>query len=116
MNKMVGGGHFDKSSTLERQRSYINGRYVGGGIAQLFQTIHPGTGQAICDVEVADQAVVDSAVEAAKQAFASWSQTPLQSAVRSCVAQARFSENAIKSSLNWKLWIQESDPKRALSM
>ena len=29
----------------------------------------PGTGQAICDVEVADQAVVDSAVEAAKQAL-----------------------------------------------
>ena len=76
MNKMVGGGHFDKSSTLERQRSYINGRYVDAANAQLFQTIHPGTGQAICDVEVADQAVVDSAVEAAKQAFASWSQTP----------------------------------------
>ena len=76
MTKMVGGGHFDKSSTLERQRSYINGRYVDAVNAQLFQTIHPGTGQAICDVEVADQAVVDSAVEAAKQAFASWSQTP----------------------------------------
>ena len=76
MTKMVGGGHFDKSSTLERQRSYINGRYVDAANAQLFQTIHPGTGQAICDVEVADQAVVNSAVEAAKQAFASWSQTP----------------------------------------
>ena len=76
MTKMVGGGHFDKSSTLERQRSYINGRYVDAVNPQLFQTIHPGTGQAICDVEVADQAVVNSAVEAAKQAFASWSQTP----------------------------------------
>ena len=59
MNKVVGGGHFDKSSTLGRQRSYINGRYVDAVYAQLFQTIHPGTGQAICDVEVADQAVVD---------------------------------------------------------
>ena len=76
MTKMVGGGHFDKSSTLERQRSYINGAYVDAVNPQLFQTIHPGTGQAICDVEVADQAIVDSAVKAAKQAFAGWSQTP----------------------------------------
>ncbi len=76
MTKMVGGGHFDKSSTLGRQRSYINGRYVDVADADTFQTIHPGTGQPICDVEIASEALIGSAVEAAKQAFTSWSQTP----------------------------------------
>ena len=76
MTDMVNGVYFDKSSTLERQKSYINGRYVDSMNGHLFQTIHPGTGLPICDVEAADQALVDSAVLAAKQAFTGWSQTP----------------------------------------
>ena len=112
MNKMVGGGHFDKSSTLERQRSYINGRYVDAANAQLFETIIPGTGQAICDVELADQSFVDSAVEEAKKAFASWSQTP--AAERGAILRRAggFSENAIKSSPSWKPWIRVRRFKR----
>lgn len=76
MNEIVNVGHFDRSSSLERQKSYINGRYVDSASGQIFQTIHPGTGLPICDVEAADQALVDSAVEAARKAFVGWSQTP----------------------------------------
>ena len=76
MTKLVNGGHFDKSSTLERQRSFINGRYIDAIKGETFQSVHPGTGRAICDVEIADTAMVDSAVAAAKAAFTGWSQTP----------------------------------------
>ena len=67
---------YHQQSTLERQRSFVNGRFVSSNSGATFQTQHPGTGHVICDVEVADPALVDAAVAAAEQAFIAWSQTP----------------------------------------
>ena len=67
---------YHQHSTLERQRSFVNGRFVSSNSGTTFQTQHPGTGHVICDVEVADPALVDAAVAAAEQAFLAWSQTP----------------------------------------
>jgi len=67
---------YHQQSTLERQRSFVNGQFVSSNSGATFQTQHPGTGHVICDVEVADPALVDAAVAAAEQAFLAWSQTP----------------------------------------
>ena len=68
---------YDKTSTLEPQRSFINGSYVSSSSGQTFQTRHPGTGHVICDVETADDRLVDAAVASARAAFAAWSAMPV---------------------------------------
>jgi len=65
-----------QNSTLEKQQSYINGRYVANQSGDTFSTYYPGDGHAICDVEIAGQTEIDAAVAAAKDAFASWATTP----------------------------------------
>jgi len=67
---------YDKTSTLGLQRSFINGRYVSSSSGETFQTRHPGTGHVICDVEMADDHLVDAAVASARAAFAAWSAMP----------------------------------------
>ena len=67
---------YDKTSTLGLQRSFINGSYVSSSSGETFQTRHPGTGHVICDVEIADDHLVDVAVASARAAFAAWSATP----------------------------------------
>ena len=67
---------FDKTSTLPQQKSFVNGAYAESRSGEIFQTVHPGTGHVICDVQIADQSVVDAAVSAAANAFTSWSATP----------------------------------------
>jgi betaine-aldehyde dehydrogenase len=68
---------YDKTSTLGPQRSFINGSYVSSSSGQTFQTRHPGTGHVICDVETADDRLVDVAVASARAAFAAWSAMPV---------------------------------------
>jgi betaine-aldehyde dehydrogenase len=68
---------YDKTSTLGPQRSFINGSYVSSSSGQTFQTRHPGTGHVICDVETADDRLVDAAVASARAAFAAWSAMPV---------------------------------------
>ena len=68
---------YDKTSTLGPQRSFINGSYVSSSSGQTFQTRHPGTGHVICDVETADDRLVDVAVASAHAAFAAWSAMPV---------------------------------------
>ena len=67
---------YDKTSTLERQRSFINGDFVSSLSGETFQSRHPGTGHVICDVEIADNHLIDAAVASAHAAFAAWSETP----------------------------------------
>ena len=68
---------YDKTSTLGPQRSFINGSYVSSSSGQTFQTRHPGTGHVICDVETADDRLVDAAVASARAAFTAWSAMPV---------------------------------------
>ena len=76
MDATTNAPFYDKTSTLERQCSFINGDFVSSSLGETFQTRHPGTGHVICDVEIADERVVDAAVASAHAAFAAWSETP----------------------------------------
>jgi len=55
---------------------HIGGQTVTGG-AGMSPIYNPSTGEHIGDAELADAAIVDQAVAAAKQAFESWSQVSL---------------------------------------
>lgn len=68
--------HFGPDSKLDTQRSYIGGKYVSNQSGETFSTCYPGTGEKICDVEIAGPAEIDAAVSAAKQAFETWSTMP----------------------------------------
>ena len=76
MDATINAPFYDKTSTLEPQRSFINGDFVSSPSGETFQTLHPGTGHVICDVEIADHHLVDAAVASAHAAFAAWSETP----------------------------------------
>ena len=54
---------------------YINGQWVESHSSQTLEVINPATELAIAEISLGDQADVDSAVAAAKHAFASFSQT-----------------------------------------
>ncbi len=55
----------------------IDGKWVNSTRGKTFETINPATGEVITDVQEADKADVDKAVEAARKAFESgpWSKT-----------------------------------------
>ena len=63
------------------QKSYISGSYADSSYGETFVNYSPGTGQKICDVQVASPEDIETAVQSAKTAFATWSQT--RGAVRS---------------------------------
>ncbi len=67
---------YHAKSTLERQRSFIDGAYLENQSGDTFATHFPGSGNKICDVEIAGQDEVDTAVSAAKKAFETWSRMP----------------------------------------
>lgn len=67
---------YGPSSKLDTQRSYISGQYVANQSGETFANYYPGSGEKICDIEIAGQAEVNAAVAAAKQAFETWSQVP----------------------------------------
>ena len=60
MDATTNAPFYDKTSTLERQRSFINGDFVSSSSGETFQTRHPGTGHVISDVEIADERLVDA--------------------------------------------------------
>jgi len=68
--------HYHAQSTLPTQQNYINGGYVANQSGETFNTVHPGSGKVICDIEIAGQTEIDMAVQAAQDAFKSWSTTP----------------------------------------
>jgi betaine-aldehyde dehydrogenase len=58
---------------LERQALFIDGRPAAAGSGERFTSVNPATGRPLCEVEQADAADVDRAVEAAARAFPGWS-------------------------------------------
>lgn len=68
--------HFHAQSTLPTQHSYINGAYVANQSGETFNTVYPGDGHVICEVESAGQTEVDLAVNAASEAYKTWSTMP----------------------------------------
>jgi len=55
-------------------QNYINGKWVKG--RSTFQTINPANEELVADIAQADAADVESAVQAAKDAFKTWRLTP----------------------------------------
>jgi len=73
---MTGRTGYGADTTLPVQRSYINGKHLSNQDGATFETRHPGNDKPICEVEIAAQPEIDSAVRAASDAFESWSGTP----------------------------------------
>jgi betaine-aldehyde dehydrogenase len=55
------------------QKLYIHGRVADARSGRTFPTVNPATGEIICEVQLADAADVDRAVQSAKRGFAAWS-------------------------------------------
>ncbi len=55
------------------QKLYIGGKAVDARSGRTFSTVNPATGETICDVQLADAADVDRAVQSARTGFAVWS-------------------------------------------
>ena len=52
MDATTNAPFYDKTSSLERQRSFINGDFVHPHRGDISNA--PGTGHVICDVEISD--------------------------------------------------------------
>ena len=68
---------------------FINGQWVFPENASYYASYNPASGEKLADTVQAGQEEVDAAVEAARQAFQSWSQTPGTERARYLYAIAR---------------------------
>ncbi|WP_416885803.1 betaine-aldehyde dehydrogenase [Marinospirillum sp.] len=59
--------------SLPRYLNYIHGQPLANASGETFTVINPATGQAIYEVEVADDKIQQAAMESAQQGFATWS-------------------------------------------
>ena len=64
------------TTTLPRQRNFIDGATRSNSDGARFETRHPATGEVICEVEIAGDAEIALAVESAQRGFAEWSTMP----------------------------------------
>lgn len=97
----------------ERYGHYINGQFVDGG-EETFETINPATEEKLADVARADEATVNAAVKAARQAYEKvWSKMPGSERAKyiyriARIIQERARELAIVESMNGGKPISES--------
>lgn len=61
---------------MERQRMYINGRFVDGGTADTIAVYNPATGREIGIIPEATADQVNEAIESAERAQADWAKLP----------------------------------------
>nr|WP_320014985.1 betaine-aldehyde dehydrogenase [uncultured Desulfobacter sp.] len=54
-------------------KNYVNGKFMDNKTGERFPVINPATGEEIYQVEVADEYVLNAAVESAKKGFQIWS-------------------------------------------
>ena len=59
--------------TLPHYKSFVSGRPKGNVSGERFAVLNPATGKPIYDVEVADESVLNAAIESARQGFRVWS-------------------------------------------
>ncbi|WP_312861634.1 betaine-aldehyde dehydrogenase [Segnochrobactrum spirostomi] len=55
-----------------RERSHIGGSYVSSATGETFETINPATAEVLAEIEIAGEAEVERAVEAARRGQAVW--------------------------------------------
>jgi len=61
---------------------FINGKSLVDNSLQILDIRNPATGEIIGEVQLANNSIINNAVETAKVAFEQWSQTPAQKRVR----------------------------------
>ncbi|OXS15500.1 betaine-aldehyde dehydrogenase [Zobellella denitrificans] len=59
--------------SLTIYQNFIDGRYVANESGDTFTVINPATGEAIYEVEVADELIKEQAIASARRGFALWS-------------------------------------------
>ena len=65
-------------NNLKTDKFYINGQWVAPKASQILEVIDPATEQPLCNIALGNQQDVDAAVNAAKEAFTSYSTTPVK--------------------------------------
>ncbi len=58
---------------MQRYKNYVNGKYVDNRTKECFAVINPATGKQIYEVEIADDTVLNLALESAVEGFKIWS-------------------------------------------
>ena len=66
---------------IEKRQFYINGQWVSPAAARDFDVIDPATEEVCAVISLGDQTDTDAAVAAAKAAFPTWAETPLEERV-----------------------------------
>ncbi len=59
--------------TLKKYQSFIDGRYLKNQSGLTFDVVNPATGEVVYEVEVADDSVLEAAIESAQRGFEQWS-------------------------------------------
>jgi len=59
--------------TLKKYQSFVDGRYFPNLTGKTFKVVNPATGDTVYEVEVADDAVQQAAIDSAKRGFKQWS-------------------------------------------
>lgn len=70
------------TSEVKKLKNYINGEWVESTSRQTETVVNPATGEVIAQVPLSTKVEVDLAVQAASEAFQSWSQTPVPKRAR----------------------------------
>jgi malonate-semialdehyde dehydrogenase (acetylating) / methylmalonate-semialdehyde dehydrogenase len=68
--------------TMKKLGNYINGEWVESNSNKIETVINPATGEMLAEVPLSTKEDVDLAVQAAKEAFLTWSQTPVPKRAR----------------------------------
>jgi len=58
---------------MQRHKNYVNGKYLDNRTKECFAVINPATGKQIYEVEIADDTVLNAALESAVEGFKAWS-------------------------------------------
>ncbi|WP_407920172.1 betaine-aldehyde dehydrogenase [Halopseudomonas xinjiangensis] len=58
---------------MPRYQNFVNGQYLANQSGETFEVVNPATGQAIYEMEVADESVQQAAIDSAREGFATWS-------------------------------------------
>ncbi len=58
---------------MQRHKNYVNGKYIDNRTKECFAVINPATGKQIYEVEIADDTVLNAALESAVEGFKAWS-------------------------------------------
>ena len=74
---------------VKRLQNYINGEWVDSTTDEFVEIINPARGELLCECPMSTRAELDSAIQAAQEAYPDWRNTPP-------VARARYLHRLIE--------------------